>query len=136
MVQITALYEGELRCTATHGPSGNTLITDAPKDNHGKGDAFSPTDLVATALGTCMLTVMGITARKLGVDMEGATVSVQKEMVAQPTRRVGKLTAILTMPHRYSPEQTQALEHAAHTCPVKESLHPDTLLDIRFIWPE
>ena len=81
MVEITTTYDGQLRCTATHGPSGNTLITDAPKDNMGKGEAFSPTDLVATALATCVLTTMGIVAKRHDLDIAGATARVTKEMV-------------------------------------------------------
>ena len=92
MVAINIVYQGQLHCEATHAPSGATLETDAPKDNHGKGESFSPTDLVATALGSCMLTVMGITARMLDIDLTGARVQVEKEMVASPIRRIGKLT--------------------------------------------
>ena len=134
MVTITARYEGELRCTATHGPSGSLIETDAPTDNQGKGERFSPTDLLATALGTCMLTVMGIQARKLGLDMTGATVQVEKRMVAQPVRRIAALDVQITMPQACAPEQQQALEQAAHSCPVHHSLHPDTDVSVRFIW--
>src|SRR5580693_5450073 len=91
MVEIQIAYQGELRCSATHVESGTTINTDAPKDNMGKGESFSPTDLVATALGTCMLTLMGIAARSLNVDLTGTHITVQKEMVATPMRRIGKL---------------------------------------------
>src|ERR1700712_454564 len=102
MVEITATYNGQLRTTATHGPSGNVLITDAPKDNMGKGEAFSPTDLVATALATCVLTTMGIVAQRNNLDMVGATARVTKEMVATPTRRIGRLAVYVHMPHALS----------------------------------
>src|SRR5512146_333687 len=92
MVQVDVSYEGSLRCVARHGPSGATLTTDAPVDNMGRGAAFSPTDLVATALGTCMLTIMGIVAQRHNIDISGATVSVTKEMAALPVRRIGRLT--------------------------------------------
>ena len=134
MVQIDISYEGSLRCNAVHGPSQNTLTTDAPKDNHGKGESFSPTDLVATALGSCMLTIMGIAAQKHQIDLSGATVSVQKEMVAQPTRRIGQLTVHFKIPAKLTPEQKQMLENAAHTCPVHKSLHPDIKIPVTFEW--
>lgn len=134
MVTINVIYQGELHCKATHGPSGASLETDAPKDNMGKGESFSPTDLVATALGTCMLTVMGITARNLHIDLTGATVTVQKEMVAAPIRRIGKLTVHLAFPMSISEENKKKLEHAALTCPVHKSLHPEVVTPIEFDW--
>lgn len=135
MVNMHAVYEGELRCKVTHEPSGAVLATDAPKDNHGKGEAFSPTDLVGAALGNCMLTLMGITARKLGVAMEGTTVRVSKEMVAVPRRRIGALTVEMHVPGAgVSLEQRKQLEHAAMTCPVHESLHPDVVVHVTFHW--
>ena len=91
MVEIQILYEGGLRTRAVHGPSATALLTDAPVDNHGKGESFSPTDLVATALGACMLTVMGIVAARHGWDMRGSCVRVVKSMVSEPVRRIGKL---------------------------------------------
>src|SRR6476661_6155928 len=97
MVEIKSVYEGQLHCNATHGPSGAVLATDAPKDNMGKGEAFSPTDLVATALGTCMLTTMGIVAQRNNIDITGARVRVTKEMVSQPTRRIGKIGVEIVM---------------------------------------
>jgi len=134
MVAITITYEGDLHCEAVHGPSGATLATDAPKDNHGKGEQFSPTDLVATALGACILTVMGIAARTLGVDLRGAQVSAQKEMVATPQRRIGKIAVVVRIPVTVTEEQKQKLEHAAMTCPVHKSLHPDIQMPVEFIW--
>ena len=135
MVTIAITYHGDLRCESTHAPSGTTLLTDAPVDNQGKGASFSPTDLVATALGTCMLTVMGIAARKHGIAMEGATAVVEKTMVASPTRRVGSLKTVITMPRKLDDAQRQLLETAALTCPVKQSLHPDVALVVEFVWP-
>ena len=125
MATITATYLGDLRTTATHTKSGDTLTTDAPTDNRGKGEAFSPTDLVATALGTCVLTVMGIKARDADIDMDGATVSVQKTMGSNP-RRILKLEVTVQMPDRdYTGREQQQLTRAAHYCPVDNSLHPD-----------
>src|SRR6185503_15174463 len=103
------VYEGGLHCRLTHGPSGATLPTDAPKDNMGKGEAFSPTDLVATALGTCMLTTMGIVAQRHNIDMSGARVRVTKEMVTQPTRRIGRLGVEIVMPRAVGEEDRQRL---------------------------
>src|ERR1700733_15088486 len=132
MVEIQIAYEGNLRTTATHGPSGAHFITDAPKDNQGEGQSFSPTDLVATALGTCMLTVMGIAARNFKIDMSGATVRVQKEMVTQPIRRIGKLTVEITVPKPTTQEQQIKLQAAATSCPVCRSLHPDVETPVKF----
>ncbi len=134
MVTILSVYEGELHCTATHQPSATTLATDAPKDNQGRGESFSPTDLVATALGTCILTTMGIVARTHSLDIAGATATVEKEMVATPTRRIGSLATRIHMPHDLPEEHKQRLERAAHTCPVHKSLHPDLDAPITFTW--
>src|SRR3954468_16103644 len=111
-VQIDIAYQGQLRCEAKHGPSGNKFVTDAPVDNHGKGESFSPTDLVATALGACMLTIMGIFAQRHEVDLTGTTVSVQKEMTAVPPRRIAKLTTEIRVPIPESHPQREALERA------------------------
>src|SRR4051812_43945238 len=134
MVEITTTYQGQLRTTATHGPSGNSLITDAPKDNMGKGEAFSPTDLVATALATCILTTMGIVAQRNNIDMTDATARVTKEMVTSPIRRIGRLAVTICMPKKLSDEDQKRLENAAHTCPVHKSLHPDVEAPITFTW--
>jgi putative redox protein len=133
-VRIEVRYEGELHTVATHGPSGASLETDAPKDNEGKGESFSPTDLLATALGTCMLTVMGILARRKGWEMKGARVSVDKHMVADPVRRVGHLVLRFEMPAGIPAEAHKPLERAAHTCPVHQSLHPDVRVETTFAW--
>jgi putative redox protein len=134
MVEINVTYNGQLRTTATHGPSQNTLITDAPKDNMGKGEAFSPTDLVATALATCVLTTMGIVAQRHELDMNGATARVTKEMVSTPFRRIGRLAVTVRMPKKLGEENQKRLENAAHTCPVHRSLHPDVEAPIAFTW--
>jgi putative redox protein len=134
MVKIDISYQGELRCEAVHGPSGTKLSTDAPKDNHGKGESFSPTDLVATALGTCMLTVMGIVAQRHNLSLAGATVNVVKEMAAAPTRRIGRLTVEIRVPGQFDDAQRKLLENAAHTCPVHKSLHPEIDIPVTFRW--
>jgi putative redox protein len=133
MVTITARYEGDLCCTAVHGPSHASLHTDAPKDNEGLGRYFSPTDLVATALGTCILTTMGIVARRHGIDLTGASVRVEKHMHSSP-RRIGRLPVELSLPGTFDPEQKRLLEAAAHACPVHKSLHPDIDARITFRW--
>jgi putative redox protein len=136
-VAIDVQYQGHLHCLAKHGPSKKVLETDAPVDNGGKGEAFSPTDLLATALGTCALTVMGLVAQRHGLDLTGAQAKVVKEMTATPVRRIGQLTAQIVMPagRNFSPEDRARLEHAATICPVKQSLHPDVALRIEFIYP-
>jgi putative redox protein len=134
MVHMQIEYQGELHCKATHGPSGAELNTDAPKDNQGRGQSFSPTDLVATALGSCMLTIMGIAARTQNIDISGATASVEKEMTATPPRRIERLTVKIHVPHSLSPADKEKLERAAHTCPVHKSLHPDIQIPIEFTW--
>lgn len=133
MVTITARYEGDLCCTAVHGPSGASLQTDAPRDNEGLGRYFSPTDLVATALGTCILTTMGIVARRHGIALQGATVTVEKHMQSSP-RRIARLPAEVRVPGVFSAEQRRLLENAAHTCPVHRSLHQDLDAPIAFVW--
>lgn len=134
MVTIDIQYQGDLRCEAVHQPSGTHLNTDAPKDNQGKGESFSPTDLVATALGTCMMTLMGIAARNMNVDLKGTQVTVQKEMAAVPMRKIGKLGVKIKVPAKVTAEQKQKLEQAALTCPVHKSLHPDVQIPVEFVW--
>jgi putative redox protein len=136
MVQIDIAYQGQLRCNAVHGPSGTTLTTDAPVDNMGRGESFSPTDLVATALGTCMLTIMGIVADRNQLDLGGSTVTVRKEMVTSPIRRIGKLSVEIRVPRSLTEDQQKKLEHAAHACPVHKSLHPDIETPVTFRWGE
>ena len=132
MVEITIEYLGELRCQAQHGPSGTKLVSDAPTDNMGRGESFSPTDLVATALGTCMLTIMGIVAQRDGIDLSGTRVKVTKEMVAAPARRIGRLTVEFHVPAALSIPDQKKLEKAALTCPVHKSLHPEVDIPIQF----
>jgi putative redox protein len=134
MVAIQLEYQGDLHCRAVHGPSGTELNTDAPKDNQGRGESFSPTDLVATALGSCMLTTMGIVAQTLNLDMTGATATVEKEMTSSPPRRIQRLTVRIHMPKAFGEEDRLKLEHAAHGCPVCRSLHPDVERVIQFSW--
>lgn len=134
MVRVDIEYEGELHCKAMHGPSHAELATDAPTDNQGRGESFSPTDLVATALGTCMMTVMGILARNLEVDIAGATVTVEKEMSANAPRRIQRLGIRFHMPSGVNTENQQKLENAARTCPVAKSIHPDIHTPIEFVW--
>ncbi len=135
-VEINIVYEGGLHCGATHGPSKQTLTTDAPVDNGGKGAAFSPTDLVATALGTCMLTVMGLVAQRNGLDIDGLRVQVIKEMVSEPVRRIGALKTRVVFPRdkALSAADRAKLEAAAHACPVKKSLHDDVKTPMEFCY--
>lgn len=134
MVSIELEYQGDLHCSAVHGPSGTKLSTDAPTDNQGRGESFSPTDLVATALGTCMLTVMGIAARTLELDIRGTTATVQKEMTTSAPRRIASLSVKIHVPQALSRESQLKLERAAHTCPVHKSLHPDVQSPVEFTW--
>ncbi len=133
-MRIDVRYEGDLHTACTHEPSGTTLATDAPKDNEGRGESFSPTDLLATALGSCMLTVMGILARRKGWKLEGASVAVDKEMATDPVRRVGRLGLRFTMPSGIPEEARAQLERAAYTCPVHKSLHPDVKVEAVWEW--
>jgi len=134
MVTITSTYDGALRCTATHGPSDVTLITDAPVDNHGKGESFSPTDLVATAVANCMMTVMGIAAERHGVDLKGTTVTIGKEMSSDLPRRIVGLKSVMTIPLPADHPQRALLEGAAKACPVKQSLAPEIDASVEFRW--
>ena len=134
MVEIKIAYEGQLRCKAVHGPSGQTLLTDAPTDNMGKGEFFSPTDLVAAAMGTCMLTVMGIVANRHKIDMTGSTATVVKEMAAAPARRIGTLKVAITVPTDLTDEQKKILENAAMACPVHKSISHEVNIPVEFKW--
>ncbi|HAK94566.1 MAG TPA: osmotically inducible protein OsmC [Planctomycetes bacterium] len=134
MVRIDIAYKGQLHCEAVHGPSGDTVETDAPKDNMGKGEAFSPTDLVATAFGSCVLTIMGIVAGRRGLDLAGAHATVVKEMVSAPVRRIGRLTLEMHLPSAIGEEDRAFFRRAAETCPVLKSLHPDVETPIAFHW--
>ena len=133
MVAINIEYVGNLHCKATHAPSGVELITDAPADNMGKGETFSPTDLVATALGTCILTVMGTKAQSMGIDLTGSTVVVDKEMTSGP-RRISRLATSVVVPHQISDRDRKVLEAAAFTCPVHKSMSSEVAMPITFEW--
>ncbi|NNE28219.1 MAG: OsmC family protein [Saprospiraceae bacterium] len=127
-------YLGDLRTQAIHIKSGEQIITDAPTDNNGKGEAFSPTDLVATALGSCMITVMGIWARNHQVNIDQAELEITKIMAPGP-RRISQIDVLIRMPnHPYSSEEKKKLEHLAKTCPVALSLHADIIQQIEFLW--
>lgn len=130
------IYSGALRTTATHLQSGNSIITDAPTDNHGKGEAFSPTDLLATSLGSCMLTVMGIVAERHKIDLTGTAVEITKIMASEP-RRVSEINVKMTFPEglALTENDKKLLEQTAYTCPVAKSLHPDLKQNIEFCYP-
>lgn len=126
------IYKGDLRTTATHLKSGKQIITDAPVDNNGKGEAFSPTDLLATSLGSCMLTVMGIVAKRHNINMDGTKVEILKVMADNP-RRVSEVHVDMRFPqNNYSDKEKQLLENTALACPVAKSLHPDIKQKTRF----
>lgn len=129
------IYKGDLRTEATHLRSGTVIETDAPVDNQGKGERFSPTDLVATALASCMCTLMGIAARTHGINIDGTHCEVEKIMAANP-RRIGEIKINLHFPESqtYTDKDKKILEHAAMTCPVFESLHPDMKKTVSFLW--
>ena len=134
MANMKAKYLGNLRCECTHIASGTTIVTDAPVDNHGKGEAFSPTDLCATALATCCMTIMGIYAQKHDMDVTGTEMSITKVMSANP-RRIGKIQIVFDMPDReYTEKQKASIEHCARSCPMHLSLHPDTEQEFVFNW--
>lgn len=137
-VEIDIDYTGALYCQATHGPSGNTLTTEAPADNGGKGESFSPSDLLATATGSCIATVMGIAARKEGYDLNGLHVHVVKEMTKVLPRRVATLKIVVRMPadRRFAPAERERLESIARQCPVKQSLHPDVDVQLEFVYAD
>ena len=134
MVKITGEYHGELRCSARHEPSGSTLATDAPKDNQGRGEAFSPTDLMATAFGTCIATTMAIAGRKLGVELQGVRFETTKEMSTDTPRRIVRLATQVWMPIPESHPAAKALVAAARGCPVHHSLHPSVDKPVSFHW--
>ncbi len=129
------IYKGDLRTSATHIQSGTVIETDAPTDNQGKGERFSPTDMVAVALGTCMITTMGIKARTMDIQLDGTRVDITKVMVSDP-RRIGKIVAHLYFPSglNLDDKTKEILERTARTCPVERTLHPDVELDMQFNW--
>jgi putative redox protein len=132
MATIHTRYEGNLRTSATHLKSGEKIITDAPIDNQGKGEAFSPTDLMSASLGSCMMTIMGIAARKHGFSIEGTEMEITKIMAENP-RRVVEIKIEFSMPeNNFTDKQKNILDHAARTCPVALSIHPDIKQDVVF----
>lgn len=133
MTTVKSTYVGDLEVQSLHVASGAQLATVAPIDNHGKGDKFSPTDLLATALASCMLTIMGISAESYGFSLKGAYAEVQKIMAASP-RRVAEIIIDLYFPDgaSYGDREKRVIESAAHTCPVANSLHPELIKTIRF----
>ena len=133
MTKIQSKYLGGLRTEAVHLQSGNKIMTDAPLDNHGKGEAFSPTDLLAASLGSCMLTIMGISAESYGYKLEGTTVEIEKIMAANP-RRVAEIRVTFNFPkdNNYTDQQKRVIEASARSCPVANSLHPDLKKTIVF----
>ncbi|MER0438916.1 OsmC family protein [Emticicia sp. W12TSBA100-4] len=130
------VYLGDLRTQATHLQSNETIITDAPVDNNGKGEAFSPTDLAATSLGSCAMTIMGIMAKREGVDFSGSEIEVTKVMSAEAPRKIAKVIVDFTMktPEALSEEVQAKYVRAAHTCPVSLSLHPEIEQVFNFTW--
>lgn len=134
MVAIDIRYLGDLRCEAVHEPSGARLLTDAPVDNEGRGESFSPTDLAATALGTCLLTIFGIVARRHGIDPGEVRIRVEKHMNTEGPRRIGCIRVRIIVPLPADHPQRKLLEKAALACPVHLSLHPDVQQDVVFEW--
>jgi uncharacterized OsmC-like protein len=134
MVEVTVTYEGRLHCSARHHPSGDRLSTDAPVDNNGLGQAFSPTDLVATALGTCMATVMGIIAQRKDIDLGGMTITVRKFMSDNLPRRISRLELDLHIPLPGNHPDRKLLESTANGCPVHQSLHPEIEVVMNWQW--
>lgn len=129
------LYEGALRCKVIHKKSGTLISTDAPLDNEGKGESFSPTDLIAAALGTCMLTIMGIAARNHDIYINGTTAEITKTMASDP-RRISKLEVVIQMANSHDTKERKILEAAAHGCPVGLSLHQDLEETLAFVYPD
>jgi len=134
MATIETIHLGDLRSEAKHMQSGTTLMTDAPTDNHGKGEYFSPTDLVATALGSCVLTLMEMAATPRGIDIRGAKVTIDKIMASEP-RRIAEIKIDIYFPSDYSDKDKAILKRAAETCPVGKSLHPDLKQTLTFHYP-
>lgn len=134
MVEIKISYQGELRCSSIHGPSGSEVLTDAPSDNMGKGEAFSPTDLMATGYASCIATTMGIVAKRKGFDIPGIEVHVEKHMSADLPRRITRLPVTLKINLPSDHPERELLEKAAEGCPAKRSLHPDIETPLNIEW--
>ena len=131
MVTMTGVYEGDKHCVITHGPSGNIIHTDAPKDNNGRGEAFSPTDMVGAALGSCILTTMAIYAEKNGIELKGSAFLVTKKMKMEP-RQIHELAVEITLPEKLSTDERETLEKIAYTCPVTRSLNAEVKIPVVF----
>ena len=136
MPTIQTIYLGDLRTEATHVRSGNKIITDAPVDNNGKGEFFSPTDMVAAALGSCMLTLMDLAARRIGVDIRNTKVDISKTMSSEPPRRITQISLDFYLPADFPDKTKTILQQAALTCPVGKSLHPDLQQVVNFHYPD
>lgn len=134
MVEMTLVYEGGLHSRAMHGPSGAAIETDAPVDNQGKGEAFSPTDLLTTSLASCMLTTMAIVGEREGWQLAGARARVEKHMELEPRRRVGRIVVELDLPDGLPAAARARLEEVARGCPVAASIHPETKVDLTLRW--
>ena len=133
-VEIDIEYIGGLKTRAIHGPSGSVLTTSAPKDNEGDGSTFSPTDLCTTSLGTCIVTVMAIAARKHGVELDGTKLHLEKIMSADLPRRIARIPVTLTMPAGVPAELRERLERAAHACPVQQAIGGNVQVELTFVW--
>ena len=134
MVTMNIEYIGDLRTTVLHEPSGTIIQTDAPTDNQGKGESFSPTDLCATALGSCIITTIAIKGLQKGCDLKGSTVKVEKIMSSDTPRRIGQLNVEVKIPDRFSDQDKKHMVNIAHACPVHHSLHPDVQLNVSLDW--
>jgi len=135
-VEITGKYIGNLKNELTHGPSGTKLITVPPVDNQGDGSSFSPTDLVATALGSCMMSLITLVGQRDGLDLTGLAFRAEKHMSSTPPRRISAIPVTLHMPKGLTPDQRKKLENAALTCPVHRSLHPDVEKPVTFVYED
>jgi uncharacterized OsmC-like protein len=135
MVTMTGVYEGDKHCEITHGPSGNIIQTDAPKDNNGRGEAFSPTDMVGAALGSCILTTMAIWGEKSGMDIKGSSFQVTKKMKMEP-RQIQELSVEITLPAKLNADERATLEKIAYTCPVTRSLSSEVKIPVVFHYKE
>jgi len=136
MVEITGEYVGELRCELKHTPSGTVIETDAPADNHGRAERFSPTDLIATALIACMTTTLAIKTREKGWTFDGTKMRVEKHMSADAPRRITKLPVEVWFSTNLNPSDRMEVESILANCPVYKSIHPDIETPLRVYWPE
>jgi putative redox protein len=134
MAKMKIVYEGDLSTRCEDEATGQVLMTDAPKEVQGLGRTFSPTDLLTASLGSCVLTLMGMAAKRLKIDITGTQLIATKEMSPMPPRRVAKITLVISCPHTFDPDVIAKLETAAHQCPVHESLHPDIIQEFIFEW--